>query len=204
MFFIFLSLTILSYVHAQSVLIICNAGCGCVTETGVALNCSFVKSSKTTVIRAVKTPTGQFAPVRIIPIQFEDVAVQSDPSSQFSCPTEAGAAANGGYPMCNPIGSSSIPKTPVRVSEDVTEDLELEFVEHFVSSMENLSLVVTKQFRHPCSVMSRSRNLSVRYAKMQRFLSSCVVNSRNPGHRKPSPPPVKKNASNCRCFRSTS
>ena len=67
MFFILLLLATLSYEHAkvpffprESVLITCNAGCGCVTETRVAVACPFIKSSETTVMRAIKPEVVSF------------------------------------------------------------------------------------------------------------------------------------------------
>lgn len=200
MFFIFLSLTTLCYVHAQSVLIICNAGCDCVTETGVAVACSFIKNAETTVIRAIETPTGQFAPVRIIPIESEYALAQSDPRLQFTCPTKAGAAANDEYSMCSPIDSSKIQEAAVRMSGDVTEESELQFVEHFVSPIGNLSLVVTERqkFGRACAVNIKSHNPSVRYARVRQFLQACLVNTRNPRNvspRKPDPPAAKKSGS---------
>lgn len=199
MFFIFLFLTILSYVHAQSgvceqsVLITCNAGCGCVTETGIAVACSFIEASETAVIRATKSPTGQFAAVRIVPIQSEGIVVQRQLSSQFTCPTKAGAAASDGYPMCNPIDSSSIPKSPVRMSGDVTKDLEPEHVEHFVSPIGNISLVVTRQIGIPssCAISFSSRDHSVRHARVRQFVNDCFFTTKNP--HSSTPPPKKPN-----------
>ena len=190
MLFIFLALITISYVHAattfgvsQSVLITCNTGCGCVTETGVAVSCPFIKSSQTAVMRATKTRSGQFAVGRIAQVESDGTDFEGGLSSQSFCPTTAGDPAND-QTLCDPIDSSKIPKAPVRVLEDPEENIQPEIVEHFISPIGTLSLSVTRQSSGCSVVFARNLNHLDTGDVRHQLLDSCGLSL---GSKRPEP-----------------
>lgn len=102
----FIILLLISQVCAKHLLITCNAGCGCMTETGTAVSCPFIRNEETAVLRAKTISRGRFAVFRVVPIESVDEREENDSDVLPDCPKEAGIVAEEKVRTCYLTNSS--------------------------------------------------------------------------------------------------
>lgn len=109
---LFLYFLLFSRAYSSDVLIVCNEGCGCVTESGVTVSCNFVKPKETAIIRASEDDD-VYEVMRVVSIG--TIPVDEGKSADATCLDKAGSNP-GGSAICVPA-----PRPPKPSSTSITQ-----------------------------------------------------------------------------------
>ena len=107
--------------HAYASLIVCNSGCGCVTDTGVSVSCDFSDESATTIIQAKIQSEGWYQAEHVISLGTSFIADGHMFSKSVKCPKVAGKPSSG---KCTPTDvSKKSAEMPIANGEVMEEDI---------------------------------------------------------------------------------
>lgn len=122
MFFLFIAIiSLFSQGHASASLIVCNSGCGCVTDTGVSVSCDFSDGSSSTIIQAKVQSEGWYQAEHVISLGTSFTADGEIFSKPLKCPKVAGKPSSG---KCIPIDvSKKSAEMPIANGEVMNEDI---------------------------------------------------------------------------------
>ena len=88
--FILVIFLFFSVAHGRMGVIVCTEGCGCVTESGISVNCPFLQSNQMAVVQVQLLRNNTYRATRVIPIgTVIDVQIEDEEWNEY-CPHAAG------------------------------------------------------------------------------------------------------------------
>lgn len=119
--FLFLLLSLIIQGHSLSSLIVCNYGCGCITDTGISVSCDFTDRSASTVIQAKIKSEGLYQAEHVITIGTSFTADEHFSSKPLKCPKVAGKPSSGKCVV--EVESQKSADMPMKNGEVMEEDI---------------------------------------------------------------------------------